>query len=394
MTVLDLGQHPPSDGFLSDEQLAQPERRFPLTVVRCEVCRLVQLSEAVDPALLFGDDFVYQSGLNKPLALHLQAIPQALSRHLALSKDQLAVDLGSNDGTLLKGYRSFGTRVLGVDPSGVARLAIEDGVPTLQAFFDERVAEQIAAAHGRAHAITATNVFAHVKALHSFMAGVTRLLDERGIFLTESHYWSDLVEHLQYDEIYLEHLRYYTVEALITLFDRFGMDVFHAERVPTHGGSIRVLACRRGAYPRDPSVDALCAEETGRQLTAPGSLARFRRRVEAHREQLRALLARCRADGSRIAGIGAPAKGNTLLNYCGIGPETLEYLAETNTLKIGKRAPGSRIPIVAERRLFEDQPAYALLLVWNLKETLITALRAQGYRGRFIMPAPIPEVIA
>jgi hypothetical protein len=392
--VLDLGWHPPSDGFVPPERLSELDPRYPLTVVCCEACRLVQLREAVDPELLFGDRFIYRSGFNEPLRQHLEAIPRFVGGYRRLTPRDLAVDIGSNDGSLLKGYRPFGTRILGVDPSMVARIAIREGVPTLQTFFDEATARRIREEHGRAAVISGTNVFAHVKELASLMAGVKLLLEDDGIFLTESHYLLDLVEQLQYDEIYLEHLRYYAVESLVRLFERFEMEVFHVERVPIHGGSIRVLAARPGAYRRDATVEELLRLEQDRRLTSRETLEAFRQRVEANRAALRRLLAERKAAGERIVGIGAPAKGNTLLNYCGIGPATLDYLVEKSDLKIGCWTPGSRIPIVSEGRLFKDQPEAVLLLSWNLKDVLISALRRQGYQGVFIVPNPVPAVVA
>lgn len=391
--ILDLGAHPPSDAFLSEDDLGRPEAHYPLRVVSCRDCLLVQLDRTADPHELFGERYVYQSGYSEPLRRHLQALAATLVQSFTLEPRDLAVDLGSNDGTLLLGYRPFGLRVLGVEPSGVGRVAEAQGIPTLRAFFNEAVADQIVARHGPASVVTATNVFAHVPDLQGFIRGVRRLLTKNGVFATESHYLLDMVQQLQYDEIYVEHLRYYSLQALVNLFRRFGLDVFHAERVTTHGGSIRTLVAAPGAHCIDSSVPALLAVEREARLHEPATFVAFRERIEANRQTLTRILDDMRAQGHRVVGIGAPAKGNTLLNYCRITPEQLDYIVEKSEAKVGKYAPGSRIRIVAETRLFQEQPEFGLLLAWNLKDDVIPKLRAQGFRGRFIVPNPVPAII-
>jgi len=296
---------------------------------------------------------------------------ETLVRRFKVGSGDFAVDIGSNDGTLLKNYTQYGVRVLGIDPSSAAEIAEEQGIPTLRAFFNEATAQEVVQRYEHAKVITATNVFAHVPALDSFMRGITRLLAPRGVFVTESGYLLDMIETGGYDAVYHEHLRYYSLKPLTRLFGEFGMEVFDAERIESHSGSIREKA---GLY---------------RQET----FLAFGKRAEKHRKEFCALLRKLKRTGTRIVGIGAPAKGNTLLNSCGVGTETIDALLEKSPLKIGLYAPGSHIPVKNEEILFSEQPEYALLLSWNLADELIPRIRSKGYKGKFIIPFPEIRVI-
>lgn len=391
--ILDLGHHPPSDAFLAEDALTKPEVTYPLRLFICDACHLVQLSYAVDPNILFGETYVYMSGVNTFLKKHLQSISGYLVKKFNLTDKHLAIDIGSNDGTLLEGYLPAKVKVLGVDPSSVADVAIKKGIPTIKDYFNEDLARKISNERGKAKIITATNIFAHIKELHSFVAGVKLLLDDDGVFLTESHYLLDMVTKLQYPEIYLEHLRYYSLESLINLFDHFGMSVFHAERVATHGGSIRVLACKNGAYPVSDSVKTLLDEEKKFNLNSHKTLFGFRDRVNTQRNTLMALLWSLKSKGAKIVAVPAPAKGSTLLNFCRIGPDLIDYAAEKSEKKIGKYTPGTHIIIRDESQIFKDQPDYLLLLSWDIKDILVPKLRESGYHGKIILPIPTPEII-
>ncbi len=390
--VLDLGHHPPSDKFLPEKGLEEPEILYPLKVLFCEDCKLVQLSYAVDPKVLFCESFIYRTGFNNQLKAHFQKMAQELSSKFGLKEGDLAIDIGSNDGTLLSFYPK-NIKVLGVDPSGVADIAVQNGIPTIKDFFNLDLAKKILAEHGKAKIISCNNTFAHVKELKSIMDGVGLLLDDKGAFVTESHYFLDMVQKLQHSEIYPEHLRYYTIESLINLFKTFGMDVFDAERIESHGGSIRAFACKKGDYPISQSVKTLLEEENKYRLNNKETLAEFRKKVHENKRKLNLLLHRIKADGHRIVGIGAPAKGNTLLNFCKIDSAILDYCVEKSDLKIGKHTPGSHIKIVAEEQMLREQPEYALLLTWDIKDILIPKLKAAGYKGKFIVPVPEPQIL-
>ena len=389
---LDLGHQPPSDAFLKQEQLNEPEATYPLRVAVCKNCFLAQLTYRVDPEILFRD-YVYTSGTNNSLRVNFKSLVDLVVGRFGLTTDDLAVDIGSNDGTLLENYLSHGVKVLGIDPSSATSIAIEKGLPTMTDFFNEEVAIRAREKYGAAKIITATNVFAHVDALDSFMRGITRLLADDGIFISESHYLLDLITKTQYDAVYHEHLRYYSLKPLKLLFEEFGMEIIDAERITTHGGSIRVYAAKKGSHQVAPAVLKLIKEEEEVGLYKLETFVDYGKKVRQNKLILLEMIVKIRREGSRIVGIGAPAKGNTLLNYCCLDSDLVDYLVEKSALKIGLFAPGTRIPVVAEARLIEERPEYALLLSWNIADELIPKIRAQGYQGKFIVPNPIPHIV-
>ena len=390
--ILDLGHHPPSDKFLSEKDLEEQEVFYPLKVLFCESCKLVQLSYAVDPKLLFCESFIYRTGFNNHLKNHFQKLAEKVVTEFNIKEGDLVVDIGSNDGTLLSFYPK-NIKILGIDPSSVADIAVQNSIPTIKDFFNENLAGTISEKHGKAKIITCNNTFAHVKELNSLVNGVRLLLDEKGVFVTESHYFLDMVQKLQHSEIYLEHLRYYSLESLVNLFDHFGMEVFFAERIDTHGGSIRAFACKKGAYMVSESVRNLLAEEKKYKLNEKETLQEFRKQVHKNKRTLNLLLHKIKADGQKIVGIGSPAKGNTLLNFCKIDNTVIDYCVEKSDLKIGKYAPGSHIRIIEESQMLKDQPEYALLLTWDIKDIIVPKLKAAGYKGKFIVPVPEPQII-
>ena len=391
--VLDLGHQPPSDAFLSEEKLNESETFYPLKVFFCEDCKLVQLSYSVNPEILFTDQYVYTSTSNKPLLVHMKSLVEKVVNEFNITEEDLVIDIASNDGALLQEFAKYNIRIIGVDPSSVADIATKNGILTIKDFFNENVAKLILKSQGKAKLITGLSLIPHAKELVSIINGIKLLLDDKGVFLAESHYLFDMIEKLQYDAIYHEHLRYYSVTALVNLFNRFDMDVFHAERIPTHGGSIRILVCKKGTYPVSSSVKSLLEEEKKSNLNSRENFDNFRKRVNNNRKKLNTILHDVKSKGNRMVGIGAPAKGTTLLNFCKIDSSELDYLAETSELKIGKYSPGMHIKILPESKLFEDKPEYVLLLPWNIKDDIIPKLRKKGYTGKIIIPNPEPEVV-
>ncbi len=392
--VLDLGHHPPSDAFLTETNLNQPETLHPLKVMFCKECKLVQLSYVADPELLFTDQYVYMSSSNKPFRVQLQSFAEELIEKFGLSENHFVVDIGSNDGTFLEPFINRQIKVVGVDPSSVAKVAIEKGIPTINEFFDENIAKTILEKHGKAQLITGLNVFQHVKYLESLVKGVKALLDDSGVFVVQSHYLLDLIDKLQYDSIYLEHLRYYSLTSLVNLLNRFDLEIFDAERVDEHGGSIRVFISRKGERSISNSVKDILRKEDDFKLHLIETFENFRNRVNENRHALNNLLHQIKVDGKRVVGIGAPAKGNTLLNFCKIDSSVLDYLVETNEWKVGKYSPGMHIKIKNEEEMIRDQPEYALLLPWNIKDDIIPKIREKGYKGKIIIPNPMPTIIS
>ncbi|MDD5699621.1 MAG: class I SAM-dependent methyltransferase [Candidatus Nanoarchaeia archaeon] len=391
---LSLGHHPNPDGFLTEEQLKEPEIYYPLDLYFCEDCKLVQLGYTVNPSALFTEGFVYNTGSNKELIDNFHILVENIVQKFNLSPEDFAVDIGSNDGTLLENYIPHHIKILGIDPAKAADLAIEKNIPTLKDFFNQDTARKILGKQGKAKIITATNVFAHVKELDSFMKGITLLLKDNGIFIQESGYVKSLIEHIEYDSIYVEHLRYYSLKSLINLFNKFGMEVFDAEKIPNHGGSIRTYACRKGTFPISDNVQRVLKEEEEFGLHSRELFDGFGKKVEKNRKELRKILFDLKSQGKRIVGIGAPAKGNTLLNFCRIGNETIDCLLEGESLKLGMYSPGTHIKIVKEDILFgESPPDCALLLSWNLKDIIVPKIRAKGFQGKIIIPVPEPHIL-
>jgi predicted TPR repeat methyltransferase len=389
---LSLGHQPPSDAFLKEAELQKPEINYPLDLYFCEDCYLVQLGYAVDPEILFRD-YVYHSGSNNVLKKHFKELVHSLVKKYKLTASHIAVDIGSNDGSLLEEYLPHGVKILGIDPSSVASLAIKKGQPTIVDFFHEKSALEAGKKHGKAKMITATNVFAHVRDLHSFMRGIKALIAEDGVFVSESGYNLDMVEKLQYDFVYHEHLRHYSLKPLQTLFEKYDMEIIDAERVPIHGGCIRVHAAIKGKHAVSPRVKQILMLEKKEGLYDKKRYVKFANDVQALKLSLRKLLIDQKAKGKTIVGIGAPAKGNTLLNYCKIDSDIVTYLVERSDLKIGKFTPGMHIPVLAEDILFKDQPDLAILLSWTIADELIKKLKEKGYEGKFILPAPKPKIL-
>ncbi len=391
--ILELGHQPPCDSLLTPAQLREAEARYPLNFCVCTTCWLAQIDYAVAPEVLFHPDYPYRSGITSSLRRNLQATAETVIERAAVEPDSLVVDIGSNDGTLLLGFKDRGMRVLGVEATNVAQIAIEDGVETVQAFFDEELAAQLRDQYGPAHVITATNMFAHVQNLGELMRGVSHLLADGGTFVTESHYLLDLLETVQYDSIYHEHLKFYSLRPLIKLFEPYGFTLTDVDRIPNYGGSIRVYAAK-GDAPVSPRVEQLLAEEERAGLYGIEAFHSFGERARASKRELRALLSDLGKEGELVPGIGCPGRASTLLNYAGVDADVMPYIAEQSTsLKLGLALPGMHIPVVDEQRLFDEQPAYALMLSWHYAEPIIAALRDRGLRSSIIVPLPELRVL-
>ncbi len=390
--VIFLGFLPPVNTMPLIGSRPQEQPMYPAQVLRCRACQLVQLGLVVDPALLFPPSYPYTSGTTKILRDNFAALRAEVEALYPPAREDLVVDIGSNDGTLLGNFLATSQRVRGIEPTNAGRLANERGIPTLISFFGWPAVETVIREDGRARIVTATNVFAHVENIHAIVDGILELLAEDGLFISESHYLLSLVETLQYDTIYHEHLRYYSLTSLRNLLEMHGLEIIHARRIPTHGGSIRVYAARRGKYPVRESVAPILAAEA-RELTE-AKLETFRRRVVQAKLELLALLRDLKGPGSRIYGIGAPSRASTLINYVGLDDNILDCVLEIpGSYKIGKYVPGTLIPVLEESRLYRDQPEYALLLSWHIADELIPKLCANGFRGRFVVPLPVPCVM-
>jgi SAM-dependent methyltransferase len=353
----------------------------------------VQLGLIVDKQILFPPEYPYTSGTTKILRENFAELYTESQTIVPMKPEDLAVDIGSNDGTLLSNFQRGGHRVFGIEPSQVGNLANERGIPTTISFFGREIAEKTRREQGAAKVITATNVFAHIEHIHDIIESILTLLDENGVFISESHYLLSLVETLQYDTIYHEHLRYYSVRSLQYLLKMHGLEVIHARRIPTHGGSVRVYAARNGRFAVRSSVADILAEEDRAGLDAE-DLHGFKSKVVQSKLDLYGLLRDIKRQGHRVYGIGAPSRASTLIQYVGLDDGILDCVLEIKgSLKIGKYMPGTLIPVLEESVLYKEQPEYVLLLSWHIADELIPKLREKGYKGKYIVPLPTPKII-
>jgi hypothetical protein len=392
-TVVFLGYLPPVNKMVKIGTQPFEQAAYPAELLYCQVCRLVQLGLIVDPEILFPPEYPYTSSTTRILRENFAELYSECRRFVDLGGDDLVVDIGSNDGNLLSNFVD-NHRVTGVTPEEIGRLAIEKGIPTIIDYFNDRSVGQILETQGPAKLVTATNVFAHMENIHQVVRCVDSLLsDDKGVFISESHYWLPLVETLQYDTIYHEHMRYYSLTSIKYLLDQHGFEVFNAKRIPTHGGSIRVYAARSGQYEIQPSIAELLEEEAG--VLTMDCMARFKSDVLQSKLALNALLKDIKAEGKSVYGIAAPSRASTLVNYCGLDDGSIDCVVEVpGSHKIGNYMPGTIIPIVDEQLLFENQPDYAMLLAWHIADELAPILRAKGFKGKFIVPLPKPGIMA
>jgi len=387
--VLSLGYMPPVNQMVAVGEVPRQQPWFPTDLMHCAECELVQLGLAVDPVIIFPPEYPYTSGTTKLLRDNFAELYCEASAMLKLAAQDLVIDIGSNDGTLLSNFKKH--RILGIEPTEVGKIADGRGVPTLMRYFAPAVAAEVKREHGPARVVTAANCFAHIEDVHSIVQGILDLLAPDGVFISESHYLIGLLDRLQYDTVYHEHLRYYSLTSLANLLSMHGLEVFHARAIPTHGGSIRVYAARQGARPVDESVaKMLAAEPRGEAMLA--RLKCFRNDVMLSKLRLLAMIRELKEQGARICGISAPSRASTLVNYLGLDEAIIDYICEiAGSLKIGKCMPGTSIPVVEESRLFADQPDCAIIFSWHIADELAPKLRAKGYRGKLITPLPIPR---
>lgn len=393
---LDLGHHPHSDQFRKKEQVNTPVVFYPLNVVLCEDCGFVQLDYVVDPVILYQDNYPYESSVTETGKRHYHDFAKSVVEDFKFGEKDLAVDIGSNVGVLLEGFKLMGLEVNGVDPApNICAIAEKRGIPTINDFFGKNSAEKIIKTKGKASVITGTNVFAHVDDLNDLVEAVKLLMHEKkGIFVVESPHLLHLIEKLEYDTIYHEHLSYISIEPLIPFFAKHGMEIIKIEQKDIHGGSIRIFVSRTGNYPIHQSVSDIVNLEIQCGLREKKKLAEFAKKVENNKKEINLLLSKLKAEGKRIVAVSAPAKGMTLLNYCKIDRQVLDYVTEKSKLKIGLFTPGDHIPVYPDSRLLEDQPDYALLLAWNFAEEIMNNNKefiANG--GKFIIPIPTVKIV-
>lgn len=386
--VLDLGHQPLCDTLLSAEELHQPEITFPLRQLWCRNCTLSQLDYVVPGELVYHQEYPYRTGVTRELAAYQVEMAAALITDLSIRANSLVVDIGSNDGTLLSAFAQREMRVVGVEPTRIARFAIENGIETIQSNFNREVAMRIVESHGPANVVTATNVFAHMAGLGDVLEGLELLLSNDGHFVLENHYLAPIMERLQFDTIYHEHLRTYSLRSLVVLFDFYDFTVVDAIKVPRYGGNIRVTVAKgKGKYV-NARVDAILAEENS-TLSKSEYYQDFRNRSIQLKNELVSLAIQFAKKGTPLIGNSCPGRSSTLLNFAGIGPDLMPYIAEQPaSLKLGKFLPGRHIPIVNNQRLIDEQPPFVLLLAWHYAQPIAEQLRERGLRSEMWVPMP------
>ena len=392
---IELGPTPLANSFLKSPAEFESELSYPLDVYFCEQCSLVQLTDVVDPKLLFGN-YIYVTGTANTIVSHNQQYAETVVELLRLSGDDLVIEVASNNGSLLGCFRERGVRTIGIEPAeNIAAMANADGIQTVNKFFNSANANEILREYGSARAVIGNNVLAHVDDTQDFLKGSKSLLSDDGLVIIEVPYLKEFVDLVEFDTVYHEHLCYFSITPLMRLCEAVGLSIIRVDRVPVHGGSIRMYAGQKEKYSRHAAaVIAMAEEEQNAGLTAFETFESFAEKTRNTRAKLRTLLNDLKAAGKSIAAYGAPAKGNTLLNYCGIDVGLLDFTVDKNPLKVGLYTPGAHVPVLPVSAVLERQPDYLLILAWNFAEEIMQQQSVfEAHGGKFIIPIPEPRII-
>ncbi len=390
-SILFLGYLPPVNQFYKLKHKPKEQPSYPAELLHCMNCNLVQLSTIVDKKILFPKEYPYTSSTTKILRDNFQELYQEVRKNFNFKKKSLIIDIGSNDGNLLSNFK-HDFKVLGITPEKIGKIAIKKGISTLLKYFNLKTSEHIVKKFGKAKIITATNVFAHIDNLNEIMVGIKNCLDKDGIFISESHYLIPLLKSVQYDTVYHEHLRYYSLNSLNYLFKKYKLEIFDAKEIRSHGGSIRVYCARKGKYKIRSSVNKILNRE--KKYFNHKEFARFNKNVLKSKLNLLKILATIKNKGANVAGVSAPSRAATLINYVGIDHNILNCIYEIKgSYKINSFMPGTLIPVVEEKINMLKKNDYLLLLSWHISKELINNLKRKGYKGKFIIPLPYPKII-
>jgi len=390
-SILFLGYLPPVNKFIKINTRPEQEESYPAELLFCKKCKLVQLGLIVHQKILFPYEYPYTSSKTKILRDNFFDLFKKVKKKFNFQNNDLVIDIGSNDGNLLSNFKND-FQVLGITPEKIGKIAIKRGIPTLIKYFNLNTANLIIKNYKKAKIITATNVFAHMDNLNEIIIGVKKCLDKNGVFITESHYLMPLLKNVQYDTVYHEHLRYYSLTSLKKLFDSYNLEIFDVERIPTHGGSIRVYCSYKGNYKIQKSVFNTLIEE--KKYLNIKYLRIFEKRVISSKLNLMKILCNIKNSGYKIAGISAPSRAATLINYVGIEKNIVNCIFEiSGSHKIGCYIPGTTIPVIEETKKGLNKFDYLIIFSWHIYKELKNNLKKAGFKGRFIIPLPTPKVI-
>ena len=392
--ILDLGQQPLANNLLAPADLAKPEPKFPLRLAVCKSCWLLQITDLVPPVELFSK-YLYFSSFSDLMLRHAREATEGYIAELGLNPQSLVVEIASNDGYLLQNFVRAKIPCLGIEPAAnIAKVAREKGIETLEEFFGRGIAAKLAGENRQADLILGNNVFAHAPDTNDFVAGLKELLKPAGCIALEFPYGVEFIEHNEFDTIYHEHVFYFTLTALQPLFARHGLEIFRVQRLPIHGGSLRLFAGHTGAHMVEASAAKLLSEEKQKGVDSLGCYKEFASQVHEIKRELVELLAKLKREGKRVAAYGAAAKGSTLLNFFGVGAADLDFVVDRSTYKQGRLMPGTHLPILPPEELLRRRPDYTLLLTWNFADEILAQQKA--YRdagGKFIIPIPKIKIV-
>ena len=389
-TIISVGYLPPVNKLKKIGSLLTEDVFFPSELVYSKSSHLVQLSTIVDKEILFPKEYPYTSSTTKILRENFKELYTDCNKIINISKKDLVIDIGSNDGNLLDNFKN-NHRVLGITPEKIGKIAIKKGIPTLIKYFDKATANLVLKKHGKAKIVTATNVFAHIENVKQLMENILKILHKDGVFISESHYLASLIKTVQYDTIYHEHLRYYSLMSLNYLFNKYNLEIIHAKKIETHGGSIRVYAAHKNIFKKNASVKKILTFE--KNYLNWKTFDEFRAKVVKSKLDIYSILKKLKDKNKKIYGIGAPSRASTLINYIGLDENIIDCVLEIDgSYKIGNYIPGKKIPILSEMKLYKDQPDYVVLFSWHIASELKTNLRKKGFKGKFIIPLPVPRI--
>jgi len=389
-TIISVGYLPPVNKLKKIDSLLTEDVFFPSELVYSKTSHLVQLSTIVDKEILFPKEYPYTSSTTKILRENFKELYTDCRKIINISKKDLIIDIGSNDGNLLNNFKN-NHRVLGITPEKIGEIAIKKGIPTLIKYFNKATANLVLKKNGKAKIVTATNVFAHIENVKQLMENILKILHKDGVFVSESHYLASLIKTVQYDTIYHEHLRYYSLMSLNYLFNKYNLEVIHAKKINTHGGSIRVYAAYKNKFKKDKSVKKILTFE--KNYLNWKTFNEFRTKVVKSKLNIYSILKKLKDKNKKIYGIGAPSRASTLINYVGLDENIIDCVLEIDgSYKIGNYIPGKKIPILSEKKLYQDQPDYVILFSWHIASELKTNLKRKGFKGKFIIPLPVPRI--